>query len=540
MQRLDVLPDDILLEIFDFYANPSYGFKSEIESWQTLVHVCRQWRNLVFRSPRRLNLRLLCTPRTPVRDTLDVWQALPLIIDGVMTLTSSTFNIITALGQSNCVCQVSLLNLVGWQLEEVLAAMQVPFPELTDLRLHLYDKTSPVIPDSFLDGSAPRLQFFEFSGIPFTGLPNLLLSASHLVSLELSDIPHSGYISPEAIVALISVLSSLASLYLGFESPQSRPDLESRSLPQSKRIILPTLDLFRFKGVTEYLEDLVTRIDTPQLDEMDITFFNQIDFDCPRFAQFFNRTLTRRTPDQAYVQFDDSTASVKLRYRPSNVNPHDVLIDISCREPDWQLSSIEQVCNSLDPLSTVQDLYIKHEYTELVWKDDAIENTLWLQLFLPFTAVIKEFARGIAATLQELGESGITEVLPSLQHIFVEALEPSGPFQKDIGQFVAARRLSDHPIAISDCTNTSTSWSYNNLTVMKRVGIYSPYSLAFTFILYHSSCTRKVFRCSTRLLLTSFLLKISPSLPFSPGGDGVLIPLSFVVELRSRSDCRLA
>lgn len=39
----------------------------------------------------------------------------------------------------------------------------------------------------------------------------------------------------------------------------------------------------------------------------------------------------------------------------------------------------------------------------------------------------------------------------------------------------------------------------------------SPYALAFTFILYHSSRTRRA-RCSS---LASFLLKISPSLPFS-------------------------
>jgi hypothetical protein len=77
-----------------------------------------------------------------------------------------------------------------------------------------------------------------------------------------------------------------------------------------------------------------------------------------------------------------------------------------------------------------------------------------LDLLLPFTAVknlylSKEFAPGIAAALQELVGGRITEVLPSLQNIFVEGLEPSGPFQENIGQFVAARQLSGHPIAIS-------------------------------------------------------------------------------------------
>jgi len=456
--RIDVLPDDALLRIFDFYVNMDRlgERKKGIEAWQSLVHVCRRWRSLVLGSLRRLNLQLFCTPETPARDTLDIWPALPLIVEGRMAL-SGTDNIIAALGQSNRVCQVNL-ELAGWQLEEVLAEMQVPFPELTELRLLSYGETLTVVPDSFLDGSAPRLRIIDLAGIPFPGLPKLLLFATHLVHLSLFNIPHSGYFSPEAIVAPLSVLSGLGRLYLEFESPQSRPDLETRSLPPPKRSILPALGLFRFKGVTEYLEELVTLIDTPQLDQMEITFFNQIDFDCPRLTQFISRTPTLRAPDKAHVQFGDRTSRVKLRYRPPQSGfHHDCLeIAISCREPDWQLSSIEQVCNSsLPPPSTVEVLYIEHRYRELVWKNDAIENALWLQLLLPFTAVknlylSKKFAPGIAATLQELGGSRITEVLPSLQNIFVEGLKPSGPFQENIGQFVAVRQLSDHTIAISD------------------------------------------------------------------------------------------
>ena len=56
------------------------------------------------------------------------------------------------------------------------------------------------------------------------------------------------------------------------------------------------------------------------------------------------------------------------------------------------------------------------------------------------------------AVLQELVGSRVTEVLPSLQNIFLEGLrlEPSGYLQANIGQFVAARQLSDHAIVISD------------------------------------------------------------------------------------------
>ena len=70
-----------------------------------------------------------------------------------MTFSSGTDNVIAALGQSNRVRQVFLMDIADWQLEKVLVAMQVSFPELTDLRLISDDETLPVIPGSFLDGS---------------------------------------------------------------------------------------------------------------------------------------------------------------------------------------------------------------------------------------------------------------------------------------------------------------------------------------------------------------------------------------------------
>ena len=458
MIRIDVLPDDVLLGVFDFYVYLGpyrwYKDKKKIEKWQLLVHVCRRWRNLVFGSPRRLNLRILCTLETPANDRLDIWPTFPLIIKGNMGYFSAMDNVIVALGQSNRVCQVEFSLFAGCQSEKVLAPMQVSFPELTHLYLRSFGETLPVIPDSFLGGSAPRLQILQLDNIPFPGLPKLLLSATQLTYLHLVGIPHSGYISPKEMVASLTVLLSLKFLTLDFRSPQSRPDWESQ-LPPPKRSILPALKVVRFKGITEYLEELVACIDTPQLERMDITFFNQIDFDYLGLAQFINITPTLRESAKAHVIFNDIEAEVVLRC-PTSKNCLRILgIAISCKEPDWQLSSIEQVCNSpLPTFSTVEDLYIEHQYSELVWKDDAIESSLWLEVLLPFTAVknlylSKESAPGIAAALQELVWGRTTEVLPSLQNIFVMGVEDSRSMQENIGQFVTARQLSDHPITIS-------------------------------------------------------------------------------------------
>ena len=75
--------------MFNFYVEEAYdaaygphGFYDieSLETWRTLIHVCRKWRNLVFASPRRLNLRLVCTRRKPVRDMLDIWPTFPIVI----------------------------------------------------------------------------------------------------------------------------------------------------------------------------------------------------------------------------------------------------------------------------------------------------------------------------------------------------------------------------------------------------------------------------------------------------------------------------
>ena len=60
----------------------------------------------------------------------------------------------------------------------------------------------------------------------------------------------------------------------------------------------------------------------------------------------------------------------------------------------------------------------------------------------------KHFASCILDALQKLTGARITEVLPSLESIFVQGFKPSGSFKENIGQYVAARQLADHSITI--------------------------------------------------------------------------------------------
>ncbi|KAF8503244.1 hypothetical protein F5888DRAFT_1886945 [Russula emetica] len=456
---IDMLPDVALLEIFDCYVNQAREEEEEegdpfkIQAWHTLVHVCRKWRIIALGSPLRLDLRLFCTDTTPVKETLAVWPPLPIIIGHYNRSTAQMDNIIVALEHIDRVCQINLVGITNSQLEEVLVAMQQPFPALTELRISWAygqkDETRPVVPESLLGGSAPRLQHLELHGVRFPGLPKLVLSATDLVSLYISNIPHSGYFSPEAIVRCLSTLTRLERLSLVFKSPLSRPIRESRRLHPLTRSALPALTYFRFEGVSEYLEDLVARIDAPLLDSFIIWFFHQLIFDTPQLAQFVARTPNILPPVEVCISFSDY--GVAVTSPPTFQVPIKFTLGINCRQPDWQLSCLTQVCSSSFPeafIPTVEHLYING--WEPRWQDD-IEDSQWLEALHPFTAVkclylSQAFASCIAPALQELAG----EVLPSLQNLFLEDLHTSGHADEAIGKFVAARRLAGHPIVFSN------------------------------------------------------------------------------------------
>jgi hypothetical protein len=323
--------------------------------WQPLVHVCHRWRTVVFGSPRRLNLRLVCTETTPARDRLDVWPALPLIIWCFkLAQEKSADNVLAVLERSNRVYQMCIADYSSLNFDKFWAAIQVPFPELTDLLLISDKKTERVLPDSFLGGSAPRLRTLYFNGIPFPGLPKLLFSATHLTCLLLLKIPHSGYISPEAIVAALLTLNNLSQLWLRFQSPLSRPD---RRPPPLTRIVLPTLTIFLFTGASEYLEDLVAHISAPRLGKLEITFFNQIIFDTPQSIQFISRTPTLKALKEAHVISQDGASRVNFSFQTSGYKHFEV--KIPCIDLDWQVSSMEQVFTScLLHLPTLEGLSI--------------------------------------------------------------------------------------------------------------------------------------------------------------------------------------
>jgi len=467
---IDVLPDDVLVEIFNSFVNV-YNQRRYIRrnTWHALVRVCRRWRYLVFASPRSLNLRLNYSGHGPMSEIPDTWLIFPVVLVsslvGHLNSGQRWDNMASALESEhhNRISEIHIFDITESRWERFAAAMQKPFPELTSLRVWLdfgdRDLLS-VLPDSFLGRSVPRLRELRLRSIPFPSITTLLLSAKSLVTLSLWNIPDSGYISPDAMATAFTAMTTLETLRLSFRSPRSRPNPASRPLHLPTRFVLPALTELEFNGVYEYLEGLLARIDVPALYKLIIIFFMDLDFDLPHLHRLIGHAEEFKALDQATVLILNRSIQLSIYPKTGVVDHHSLLnLQIICEELDQQISSLAQVCRSSFPLiSALEKLEIRehHEVTSSHWKVD-MENARWLELLKPFAALkdlylTDEIARRVCGALQKLSGERANEVLPALRNLFVDGCRSFKHIEEAITPLVTARRqLSGHPVAIGHC-----------------------------------------------------------------------------------------
>jgi hypothetical protein len=410
----------------------------------------------MFDSSRRLNLQILCTHQSPVRENLCIWPAFPIVIDctysGASLSPKGEDNTIAALEHPDRISAVRLK--VGLsELENMITLMQQPFPLLTRLEIYAKHGSAPVFPGGFLGRSAPCLQEIATFAIPFPELPTLLLSTSNLVTLTLSEIPANGYISPEAMIVGLAALTRLEAIFIGFQGAKPHPG-GIRPSPVT-RIVLPSLTSFSFLGACDYVEDFVSRIDSPRLDQIDINYSDQY-FSVPvqvaQLARFLDRSIGPRLTllRHAQVCFFGGLFSITI-YRQTNSplsdwNPPRPVI--SCHTIYQQVCNMAQSFRQLSAtLSNVVRLEIESVGRRRI-EGDVVE---WLHLLRQFPIVqslyvSQDFARGVASALDDVAPvEMVAEVLPTLDLICLEGQPTSS-----VETFVAARQLSGRPITVVD------------------------------------------------------------------------------------------
>ena len=449
---IDVLQDDVLLEVFDSYRNLVIQFDG-MWNWQLLLHVCRRWRYLVLASPRRLDLQIKCGRSTPITNLLNIWPPFPMFVACNPWIDDrDNRNVIAALQKRDRISQIDLLCATILELKEFASVMGGSFPVLTRLCVGVFraqTSSTPgteMLPDSFLGGSAPRLQSFVLKGVVFPALPNLVLSANHFRRLHLRDIPHAGYIPPEAMVTFLLPLHNLKDLTIGFNSPESRP-LQTIP-PPSTLALLPSLTSFEFDGASEYLVDFISRIDTPMLDSFRMTFYSDVISNISQLHNFIDRTDRTRTFTQAEVHLDSEEIWAIFK------SPTNLRLRIICVAPDSPLASMVRLLEQLLTISSQAEQLELHEFgIEEEWQDEG-DDSQWLQLLSPFVSVKSLYVPEglgpfIAPALAALAGERVAEVLPKLNDLFLQGLGYSEFVEETIGSFIRMRQLQfGHPVLL--------------------------------------------------------------------------------------------
>ena len=457
---MDLLPDNVLLEIFDFWGiiERRVLVWPSTWKWYRFVHVCRRWRRIALASPKRLKIQLYCVSGTPVKTHLSCWRAFPISIDYFSTCheslsISDECNLLSALEHSDRICDLDLA-VSTTQLRKLVKVMQKSsYQALKYLGLvidgsDVDSESLATLPDGFLNGSVPRLRHLELESISFPALPALLASTSDLVDLHLYEIPKSGYISPEAMAAGLATLPRLEDLFIGFASFDSLP--HRISLPLVSRVVLPALTSFEFEGYSDYLEDLVAQIDCPKLKKIKIWYFYQYaGFQAAQLFEFINSS-----EGPWLRQF--RRLDIRLVYDICLHLSH--TIDIILRGAEWGLSHIIQL---FDQFST-KLCDVRHLSIGYYRRSPEIDRSEWVRLLHPFTAAQTLYVCRLWVEKYDhprraiTGDMGIEEdVLPALGLLCIDC--PQSDFLTFFENFVTSRQQSGRPV-----TTVRFNWEFQD------------------------------------------------------------------------------
>jgi len=339
-----------------------------------------------------------------------------------------------------------------------LFTIEKPFSKLEELILRSLDNVQLTLPSTLRWGT--RLRSLHSTRIAFPALPQLLSSSENLVDLQLHEIPSIGYLSPKEFANALSGMTQLQSLSLHFLSPASHPSHIGISPLPGEFVVLPALSHFKFRGTSEYLNNLVTRIEAPRLGDIQVRFFNQLIFHIPQLGRFIDRIDMQKSHRQ--VDIVSSERSISICFTQPGA-PTRLGLQVSCEQVDWQLSSITQICDQLSPfLFRVENIGI---YTnQRSTGQDDIDSEQWVELIRAFGdakdfRVAGELATDVLRALRP-SDGEHTTMLPSLRTLGVPELgKKHGPLWEAVESFITPHRHSGSPVRVYKVTILVPHWN---------------------------------------------------------------------------------
>jgi hypothetical protein len=460
---IHILNNDVLLNIFDLYRlgeldqyEENYGenilgdkccHQYHQRWWYKLVHVCRQWRNIILESPSRLELHLFCTLGVPVASMLAHSPPLPLTIDydtmgrpGEITAEDES-GILLALSHRDRVRHISLWMLPN--MEKFVRVMDVQFPILECM--HIHSLTEVILPETF---QAPNLRNLVLLTASLSiGSPLLTTTAVGLVTLTLLSIPASAYFLPSYILTRLSLMPQLETLSISFHSSTPNRDVEEQSSQTPDMTTLPNLRQFLFRGTGTYLEGLVACIRAPSLSTFRVNLLYQFPFAIPRLCQFIqsSENLTFRVVQVTFGAFAVSLHAVPWKWDTP------LTLQIVRGQLDRQVASAVQLFGTLSPVLSVveQVAFYDTPYSQSA-RQNNVDRSQWRELLRPFTntktihvndGLISRIFRSLPS---DDGESPL-ELLPNLEEIGYSG----GSDARDaFTRFLNERQVSGHPVSL--------------------------------------------------------------------------------------------
>lgn len=459
---IHMLDDDSLLNIF-YHCRPVLLDEDETGDdtrvllggvwgrerwWYVLTRVCQRWRELVLASSSHLGLCLVCTHGTPVEKMLAQSPDLPLIVDYVdqdreITLLDEE-GILIALRHHGRIRRIRLRLPVS-NLRKLITAMDRTFPMLEYLYIGppTEHNTSLDFPRNL---QAPLLRnlLLKFFAFPI-GTP-LLTTAMDIVTLSLNSIPPSAFFHPNDLLQRLSLMRRLEILGISFQPPAPNRDSELplSDIPFITSVTLPNLRWFGFQGTSNYLEGLLSLMDTPHLEKLQITFFNEITFVVPYLLR--HMSTERFKFNYARCCFYEEGVAVWI-FPDEESRTYAFCMHIICDHFDHQLSSAAQIFHVLSPLYFgVQHLIIHYrEHNLSSMGSDEARRTRWRELLMSFNNVnTLRVPNGLVGELSRfLRQDG--EVLPELKELVCPTKHGAGGA---FSHFIDSRKASGRPVRL--------------------------------------------------------------------------------------------
>ena len=315
--------------------------------------------------------------------------------------------------------------------------------ELEDLTLLSQDSVPLDLPSSFRWG--PRLRRLHLNRIASPALFQLLHSSKNLVDLQLHEALNPRYLSIEVLMNALSEMAQLRSLSLHFPSIT---DSVFPPSPPNQRVVLPALVHLDFRGISEYLERLVLRIDAPRLRDIQVTMVDEPFLCLSTLVDYSDRIDMHKSPHQARILSSEHTITISLT-RPGA--PTCVKLRLLSEQLSYQLSVVIPIFLSSAYLLNVEDLCIS--MTRPPSREDSLCSGLWSTLINSLTSIKWLHLDGSHSTdiVHALQDAYLRHktVPPALHKLYLPHPGPHHvPLSEAVVSFMTTRLRSGYPICV--------------------------------------------------------------------------------------------